>query len=97
MKAALFVVIALAAMLPALAKPTDATSARHTIACQEGDPCWSWSQMGNRKRGVVDLRTGLRVVVGPCAFRRLWMNGDANLVPNARLKGDWYAIKHGCE
>lgn len=64
----------------------------------EDAPTWTWSRCGNHRRGVIDLRTGLRVVVGPCAFRRLWLHGDADLSrASERMRGDWYAIQHGCD
>lgn len=65
--------------------------------CQEDDPCWTWSKMGNRRRSVVDLATGERVVVGPCTFRHMWMNGNARLGAGDRMRGDWWAIHHGCD
>lgn len=77
---------------------TISASAQGTARCQEDAPCWVWSRMGDHKRGVVDLRTNALVVVGPCAFRRLWMHGNARLWSQAdRMRGDWWAIHHGCE
>lgn len=69
-------------------------------ACSEDSPdhCWVWSRMGNRRRAVVDLRTGKKVVVGPCAFRQLWLYGNADLSkPSQQMKGDWWAIHNGCK
>jgi hypothetical protein len=50
------------------------------------------------RRSVLDLSTGRRVVVSPCTFRNMWMNGNADLSrASDRRRGDWWAIHHGCE
>lgn len=50
------------------------------------------------KRSVLDLSTGRRVVVSPCTFRHMWMNGNADLSKSSeRMRGDWWAIHHGCD
>lgn len=61
--------------------------------CAEDAPCWTWSRMGNRSRGV--LVDGARRVVGPCTFRRFVIAGlvDRQAEP---LRGDSWAIEHGC-
>jgi len=62
--------------------------------CQEDQPCWTWSTMGNHHRGVI-LANGGHVVVGPCQFSRLYRAGKFKL-DGQRLKGDWSAINYGC-
>lgn len=65
--------------------------------CMEDAPCWTWSKMGDRRRGVTAyVRGGTeRRVVGPCAFARLYWSG--RLAPHtASLRGDWWAIANGC-
>jgi hypothetical protein len=64
-----------------------------THLCAEDDPCWTWSRMGNRRRGVIV--DGRRRVVGPCGYAQLRVAGllDAG---NARLRGDAWALSHGC-
>ena len=72
-------------------------SATATLAspCMEDEPCWTWSRMGNRTRGVV-TRYGNPLVVGPCRFAR--MHRAHRLDPhNERMRGDAWAIVHGCE
>ena len=74
-----------------------AHASTRTACGAEDSAAWVWSRCGNHKRGVVDLRTGRRVVVGPCAFRRLWLHGNADLSrPADRMRGDWLAIHTGC-
>jgi hypothetical protein len=84
--------------------PTQRALTAHTTTidvvarCAEDDPCWTWSRMGNRRRGVLDLSTGQRVVVGPCTFRHMWLNGNADVSSaSERMRGDWWAIHHGCD
>jgi hypothetical protein len=89
-------------LIPSYA-PTQRTVVSHTTTvdiaarCAEDDPCFTWSKMGDRRRGVLDLASGRRVVVGPCTFRHMWMNGNADLSKSSeRMRGDWWAIHHGC-
>lgn len=90
---AIFVAFALYTALVLAVLP----SAVGATQCQEDQPCWTWSTMGNRKRSVIDLRSGQRVIVGPCAFRNLWLHGNADLSHKSdRLRGDWTAIHYGC-
>jgi len=85
--------LATLAALAALALPS--TAAAHAQPaqerCQEDAPCWTWSTMGNRHRGVV-LADGRRVVVGPCGFARARI--DWQRTP--RLRGDATARRGGC-
>jgi len=60
--------------------------------CREDMPCWAWSRMGNRKRGVL-LADGRRVIVGPCGFKRLH---DRGKVHGQKIRGDAWAVQHGC-
>lgn len=62
------------------------------VKCQEDQPCWTWSTMGNRKRLVVTVNGGA-LVVGPCRFRRLAEAGQ--LLPDP-LRGDFTALTKGC-
>lgn len=79
-------------------------TASERAQCSEDDPCWVWSKMGNRKRGIVTLH-GTPMVVGPCKFSRLWRSGDIRHVVTVdgvryatleKLRGDFWAIEHGC-
>jgi len=60
--------------------------------CHEDQPCWSWSTMGNHKRGVTV--NGVRRVVGPCQFAKLVARKTVTYRP---MRGDRWAINHGCE
>lgn len=70
--------------------------------CLEDQPCWSWSQMGNHKRGIVTV-WGNPAVVGPCGFYRHYVK--ARSVGMGRyflrsnhvrgLHGDSYALRVG--
>jgi hypothetical protein len=77
--------------------PVVRTAAIRTIdlapRCVEDDACWTWSTMGNHRRGV--LVSGARRVVGPCTYRKLVLAGlvDRKAEP---LRGDSWAIQHGC-
>lgn len=61
--------------------------------CEEDDPCWTWPTMGHHNRGVY-VRGQLRVV-NACTYRKLRVAGllDAR---TERLRGDAWAVKHGC-
>lgn len=64
--------------------------------CHEDRPCWIWSRMGNRRRGVVTMR-GTPIVVGPCTYARLWRAGSLDRTHRSqRMRGDWWALLHGC-
>lgn len=67
-------------------------------ACQEDAPCWRWPTMGDHKRGVfIAQRHGTRhAVVGPCRFARLAKSGRLDST-TPRLRGDGWAINHGCD
>lgn len=72
--------------------------------CAEDAPCWSWSTMGNHRRGVVTLHGNVRIV-GPCTFAR-WMHTgriaysvrvDGHTYRTLeRMRGDAWAIRYGC-
>lgn len=91
-------VLVACAMALALA-PHASASAAPGAACAEDDPCWTWPQMGNRKRGVVSLH-GTPLVVGSCRYARMYARakalGMARLLGPA-LRGDAWARAHGCE
>jgi hypothetical protein len=57
--------------------------------------CWTWSRMGNRRRGIV-TRWGTPLVVGPCRFAKLRRAGRVDYPRFARMKGDAWAMQHGC-
>jgi hypothetical protein len=96
----------LLAALALIASTVGAIVANASVQCTEDMPCWTWSKMGNHKRGIVTLYGNERVV-GPCEFRRLWETGHIRYVVHVdghryggmlqRMRGDWYAIEHGCE
>lgn len=65
------------------------------IVCQEDAPCWTWSTMGNRKRGVV-LDNGQRIVVNPCQFRTLTLIGWTDTRRTPKLRGDYTALHARC-
>jgi hypothetical protein len=78
--------------------PSSTTTVDIVARCAEDDPCWTWSRMGNHRRAVLDLASGRRVVVSPCTFRHMWMNGNAALSKRSeQMRGDWWAIHHGCD
>lgn len=92
------------ALLVSLVTAIAANAAAPT--CTEDMSCWMWSTMGNHKRGVVTLYGNERVV-GPCEFRRLWEAGHLRYTVTVdghrytgmldRMRGDQWALKHGCE
>lgn len=95
--------------LPLSSSPTlPATTQTTTLSvaddqpCNEDQPCWVWSQMGNRKRGVgvaYHAKRGIRIkhlVVGPCRYQLLALNNYLTS-DTPRLKGDSYALNHGCD
>lgn len=83
-----------------------ASPASAAVTCQEDEPCWSWSTMGNHHRGIVTLH-GNRRVVGPCAFQRLYrthhiaysvrVGGKVYRNMLERMRGDAWALAHGCD
>jgi hypothetical protein len=71
------------------------------VRCREDMPCWVWSRMGNRKRGIRTMVGRLRVV-GPCQFHMLWLPGKVDLTgsrgaSSQPMRGDWWAVLHGCD
>ena len=83
-----------------------AATATLSPTCAEDAPCWVWSRMGNHRRGIVTLSGNVRVV-GPCAFQRLWRGGHIRYSVRVggkvyrnmleRMRGDAWAIAHGCD
>jgi hypothetical protein len=77
--------------------PQDSPTKGSTAAaqCMEDEPCWKWSRMGNRKRGVV--LDGRLVIVGRCRFARLVFNDRLKFgngeTETTQLPGDGYALK----
>jgi hypothetical protein len=68
-----------------------AAPAEAPTRCAEDQPCFSWSTMGDHRRGVtIDGHTR---VVGPCAFQRLVYERGITVRP---LHGDGYALRYGC-
>jgi hypothetical protein len=60
-------------------------------SCMEDQPCWTWSRMGDRTRGVLD-RQGHRVTVEACEFS--YRKAHHLLSPKTKpLKGDATAQK----
>lgn len=77
-----------------LAAGSFAKAAMAADRCVEDMPCWTWSTMGNHKRGVVS-DAGRRVVVGPCRFTRMARRGTLDS-STPHLRGDRWALRHGC-
>lgn len=80
----------LAAALSGAAPPVPAAPPR----CQEDDPCWVWSTMGDRSRGISTLDGARNLVVGPCRFARLYRYIDWSRTP--QLRGDATARNGSC-
>lgn len=59
--------------------------------CEEGEPCWSWSKMGNKRRGVVLTYGGGRRVVSPRGFCKLDRSYRIDWHETPVMKGDAYA------
>lgn len=98
--------------LASLALLAPASADASPVRCMEDQPCWSWSTMGNHKRGIY--------LSNPRAIRSLFerrrnravFTADKHrivvgpcgyaLLPgyirqaNPRLRGDWWALRHGC-
>lgn len=86
--------VALVVVLPTSAEAH--TSAQAARTCAEDAPCWTWSRMGNRKRGITTRHPRASRVVGVCGYWRVWHAG--NLDPRTpRLRGDRWARRHGRE
>lgn len=88
----------LAIVLAAVLGTAEAASSAPT--CEEDQKCWTWSTMGNEKRGVI-LRShiyagGVFRVVGPCTFRKLELSGRIDWTRTDRLRGDHLARRYGC-
>lgn len=57
--------------------------------CAEDNPCWAWSTMGDRHRGIVDAWGNPRVV-GPCEF--VYRKRHGMLSPGLdHMRGDRFA------
>jgi hypothetical protein len=80
----------------ALATLLAGVSDSYAAHCHEDSSCWTWSTMGNHKRGIT-LTDGTHVVVGPCAFRRSDARGVIDWERSPRLRGDGYARRYGCK
>jgi hypothetical protein len=81
--AGLFLVLA----SPTLAAPDSPTKGQTAAECFEDMPCWRWSEMGNRKRGVT-LKSGRVVVVHWGRMIRLDSRCRIDWTVTPRLKGD---------
>jgi hypothetical protein len=82
-----------AAMALALATAAPA-HAGAPAKCQEDAPCFTWSTMGNHKRGIATVDGAWRRIVGPCEFARLYRYIDWSRTPH--LRGDATARRTGC-
>lgn len=80
--------IVLAASLVVAAPASGAASAK----CQEDQPCWTWSTMGNAKRGVYVVGSDRVRVVGVTTFARLWRADRINWDVTVPLRGDFKAL-----
>lgn len=91
----LIMAAALALMFAAADRLGDSFRATAAIRCTEDMPCWSWSTMGNHRRGIVS-KFGNRRVVAPCQFARLAREGMIDWKSSGRMRGDGWAMRHGC-
>jgi hypothetical protein len=93
-----FAGVAIVAVVGPSAEARPAEAARHRTSCVEDAPCWSWSQMGNRRRGIVTA-WGTPKVVGPCGYRREVLRTPPSMrkLLGRKLKGDRWALRHGCD
>lgn len=91
--------LAYVAALAMAAAPAPTAPAVPTARCMEDSPsgCWTWSTMGNHKRGVATVDGARRVVVGPCGFSRLVHRGLIDFIHTSHLRGDWTALRIGCK
>jgi len=94
---AILLVLVLAVAGDEASAATDHTGTSYPTRCVEDMPCWSWSTMGNRKRGIVTVY-GTPKVVGPCGYRRVWERTPRSMrgLLGPTLKGDRWARRHGC-
>lgn len=60
-------------------------------ACTEGSSCWTWSTMGNHKRGIYVRGRRSLVVVGPCAYQAIAELHSLDRARTAALRGDYTA------
>lgn len=91
--ASLIVAFALAGTLASSA----VSHSRDRVECFEDQPCWTWSTMGNRKRGIVLAGSRRHKVVGVCAFKRLDRRGRIDWHRTDRIRGDMSARRHKCQ
>lgn len=62
--------------------------------CADDEPCWNWTTMGNRRRGVVTM-WGTPLVVSP--HRYCLLARHHNLSPGLpKLRGDFTARRTAC-
>jgi hypothetical protein len=107
----LSLIAALAATL-IVGMATYAAPAMAAPACEEDEPCFVWSKMGNLNRGVVVRKSERKrqdcertfkrgaiqvCVTDPCGFAYMWHRGIIDLKRTPRLRGDVWAMMHGCD
>lgn len=63
-----------------------------TPACAEDMPCWDWTSMGNRQRGVVTMY-GDPINVTPVEFCRLMWRHELDYLPQDYQRGDARAME----
>lgn len=88
-------VLALSATMLGVLGPRLAHAASTPVRCAEDQACWTWSTMGNLRRGVTTTR-GTHRVVSPCTFAYLSMRGRIDWTNTEHLRGDGFARRHGC-
>ena len=60
--------------------------------CQEDEPCWTWSTMGNKRRGIVTM-WGTPKVVTCGQYRHLYRTGNLDIGSRpGSMRGDWSCI-----
>ncbi len=90
--------VILAATLATLSLPVSVVAsvpvapASAPAACQEDRPCWTWSTMGNGKRGVYVRGRRSRVIVGAHGYAHLARTRELDTARTPRLRGDHTAI-----
>lgn len=77
----------------AVAGDAAASTPQSAIRCVEDAPCWTWSKMGNHKRGIVTAY-GTPKIVGPSGYRRIWFDTPRSMrhLLGPKMKGDAWAI-----
>ncbi len=65
-------------------------------ACVEDQACWTWSTMGNERRGVYVKNVRAIRTVSTCTFRKMERAARIDWTRTERLRGDHLARRWGC-